>query len=381
MNQNIRRTSNRLSWMMIIYFTAVSFSSYNSVYLQSIGYDASSVGTISALLSLIGFVSTPLFGILSDKTKQYTKIIRVLLIISMLSNLLVIFFNGYYLLGINLSVIILMISAVFKTPVGALIENYCISVCNDKKINYGKFRSFGSLSFAIMCVILGIIIPKIGIMMIFPALSLVYLLVLFFVKNDGKQQPSNKKFKPSALLKNKKFISCILFTAVIAVSTQCNFTFLPYLLESIDVDTGKVGIIIGYSGLLECPILAGFQYLSKKTTLKNAYILSGLLYAVASMCYVLGKSFTFILFVASTIAGVAHGLYVVAGNNYVYQITDEDTKATAMTIYTSMASISGMIGNIVGGKIIFNSTVQTFFLIVAIASVVSCVLFYISREK
>ena len=190
------------------------------------------------------------------------------------------------------------------------------------------------------------------------------------VEKTGQHEEKGSSVK---ILQNSVFKKCLIFSLIIYISTNCTFTFLPYLFNEIGIDSSKVGLAIGYSGLVEVPFLFLFGKLARKGSLKKLYRISGMLFALESSLYFVTNSLWFLIAVVSTIRGIAHGIYVGAGNSYVYQISSESEKATAMSVYVATGSFAGIIGNIVGGWLISHYSVKAYFLIIGILiAIVSC---------
>lgn len=352
-------------FISVIYFILVSLGSYNSVYLQNEGFTVSQVGTITAILSFLGFVVTPIFGSVSDKAKSYKSVIRALLMMTAVLSFLVYLLDGQYLYSISMGVIFLIISNVFKSPVGALIENYLMVLGEENHVDYGFTRGLGSFSFAIASIVLGFVVPLIRVEFLFVLSALVCILLFCTVNLSSKKKSAEKgNSQIGNLLKNRDFIYCLLFSFFIYISANCCFTFLPYLLSEIGENSGSVGIAVGYGALVEVPVIIVTKLLSKKISIKKLFAMSGFLYFFECLFYYLSRSLFTIVAIASTIRGFAHGLFVAAGNQYVFSLAEDNQKATAMSLYTSMGLVAGMLGNVVGGRIIDTYSAKIYFLAV-----------------
>lgn len=383
---NTGKLAVRLSCISILYFILVSFGTYNSVFLKSLGLNPRQVGLFVSALSLLSLLATPVFGILSDRARHNEGIIQLLVVITFAANILTFVFDNdsgqtafYLCLGF------FALSVVFRAPLGALIENYLLFCGKRFSISYGRSRGLGSLAFSAVCVILGFVSPLVEIRYMFLAMNVIN--VVIFLLTSQRLDKGNvriekgEKISLKELFVNKRFLMAMVFSGVIYISTNCNFTFLPYLFEDIGLDVERVGLLIGYAGFVEVPILLFFDKLARRGFLKGFYAFSGLLYTAESVLYYFANSFWFLMLVVSTIRGIAHGLYVGAGNNYIYEITDEKQRATAMSVYTSMGSVAGIFGNAFGGLLIEAFSIKIYFLIIGILSAIVTVLFVRKKDQ
>lgn len=379
---NHKRIKMQLIFISAIYFILVSLGSYNSVYLQSKGYSVDQVGLITASLSLLGFIVTPLFGTISDKAKSYKSIIRLLVTITAIFSFLVFIFDGKYIFAISYGVIFLILCNVVKSPVGALIENYLMVLGDENKVDYGFVRGLGSLAFALASILLGFIVPLMKIEYLFVLTTVVCILLFLMVNLPSKKkqiQKGNTSIRD--LLSQKPYLQCLIFSLFVYISANCCFTFLPYLFTEIGENVGKVGIAVGYGALVEVPIIIITRSLIKKISIKKLYALSGFLYFFECLFYYLSQSLFMIVAISSTIRGFAHGLFVAAGNQYIYSLAEDNQKATAMSLYTSVGLIASVGGNIIGGKIIELYSAKMYFLIVGILNLLIYFWFITRKTK
>ena len=62
------------------YGTSLAALGYLTVFLQDIGMDASQIGTITAVNSVVGMVASPFWGVVSDKLRSLRKTLLICLI-------------------------------------------------------------------------------------------------------------------------------------------------------------------------------------------------------------------------------------------------------------------------------------------------------------
>ena len=359
-----------LSWT---YWFATCFCSYLTIFLQSIGWQAHDVGIINSLNSAVGVVSTPFWGTLSDKIRSLKRIIIILVITGALTYALIPYMD-YRIAGVSLLFIIIPLSGFFRTPLMSLIDNWTVRACNKHGLHFGAIRSYGSFSFGVIGLILGFVVTKMngesgnaGTKMTFLGyafFSVALLLVVLFIKDDV-QATGGKKLKLSEmkfgqLFKNYYYMTYLAYAMIIQIPLACVYSFQPYLMAEIGVNTGTIGYITGFKAFIEIPMLILMDKVRNKCPLYVLLFGAGALYMFEAFFYSISGSFTHLILI-SVLQGLGGGLYIAAGSNYVAALAPAELKATAQTLNGSMVSLAGIAGNLVGGYIIEAVGIRIFY--------------------
>ncbi len=379
----------KFAGMSTSFWFSFCFCSYLTIFLQSIGWDSARVGIINSLNSAVGVFSTPFWGTISDKLRSIKKILIILIIASAVSYFLIPFMD-ISVLGISLLFIVIPFSNFFRMPLSSLIDNWTVRACNKHGMNFGAIRSTGSISFGIIGITLGFVITRInnvtnsnlGTRLTFPMFAVtifVLLAVVASIKDDLNGGSSKRlRFRDmhfSELFKNYYYMTYLVYAMVIQVPLACVYAFLPYLLSEVNVDSATIGYITGFKAFIEVPMLLLMDRVRNKVPLYYLLFASGALYMGEALGYSLCTGFWGVLAI-STLQGLAGGLHIAAGSNYVATLAPENLKATAQTLNGSMVSLAGIIGNLAGGFIIRALGIRIFYRLAAILILVGLA-FYI----
>ena len=365
------------------FFITMTFNGYVVVFLQSIGFNAQQVGTITALNSGVGIFASPFWGTLSDKLRSLKKVIILALTVASLLFVLVPFVSRLSVWGISLLFVLLPVTMFFRMPLMSLIDNWMLRNARAEKLNYGSLRAYGALSFALAAFALGYIIPLIGVDYVFYisiifALPAIYLMV--FVKGSeddaasAKKSISFKEMQIGQLFKNYYLITYIIFTIFLRIPFQGSMIFLPFLIDEVGGDIAQLGIIMGLRALVEIPVMMIFNRLRQRFPLYMLIIVSAALFAVEFILYSTVSTFTMVI-ALSMLHGVANGLTIPAGASYVFSLAPEHLKATAQTIMASTTSIAGILGGLIGGLLIAMFSIMQFYLVIGIMLALATILY------
>ena len=370
------KLSVKYATMSFTYWFASCFGIYLTTFLVSNGWQATQVGLLNSVNSAVGAVSSPVWGTFADKIRSVKKIIITLIIAAALTFALIPFMD-WKIAGISLLFILVPLSTFFKQPLGSLVDNWTVRSCNKHGLNFGAIRSFGSISFGIVGLVLGYLIPKInaasksgmlGTTLTFPlysAFSLVLLVVVLSTKEDSyqgstKKSQSFREMHFGQLFTNYYYMTYLVYAMIIQIPLSCVFSFFSYLLKEINVDINMIGYVQGLKAFIEIPMLLLMDKVRNKVPLYYLLIASGILYLLEALFYSMAGTFTHIMLICM-LQGLAGGLHIAAGSNYVATLAPENLKATAQTLNGSMVSIAGILGNAIGGFVIQAIGIRTFY--------------------
>jgi len=374
------------------YWFATCFSMYLSAFLVSNGWHSTQVGILNSINNLIGAFSTPFWGAWSDKIRSVKKILIVLIITSAMTFGLVPFMD-WKIAGVSLLFIVIPVATFFMRPMGSLVDNWMVRGCNKFGLHFGAIRCTGSITFGIVGLSLGFLVPKIneaspsgnlGTRLTFSFYSLALMLLLIAVLTlkestfeTGKKKQSLKEMQFGKLFKNYYYITYLVYAIIIQVPLACVNSFFAFLLEEINVDVAMIGYVQGTKAFIEIPMLLLMDRIRNKCPLYYLLIASGFLYMIEAFAYSSATAFIHIMFIC-LLQGLAGGLHIAAGSNYVNTLAPSNLKATAQTLNGSMVSFAGILGNAVGGVVIEYVGVRAFYRVSSFVLLGALILYMLS---
>ncbi len=267
---------------------------YGSAYLLSIGFENAEIGVLIAVSGILAAVLQPPLALRIDRSgKRILKSVilggimaAVILSLGILLNRsLSGMFSGVCFAG-NLTVLQLLIP---------LINSLSVSGRHAARINYGFARAIGSVAYAVISYLLGIIVAEQGMevlsaLRIFAFLALAVTVAVFPVSCSKGAEIRGKKKREGFFHRYRGFGT---------VMAGCFFlylchSFLTYYNYQIVLSKGgseeTYGMIIALAAVLELPVMFGFSTLLKRASSAFWFGVSGAGYVLRGLGALLSGS-------------------------------------------------------------------------------------------
>lgn len=369
----------RFTVLQFVYWFVMAIGNYQTVYLQSRGYTASTIGLINAVLSAVTIMATPVWGMISDRIRSIRRVFLLTLIVGSVLFAFIPAIIGLPVLSAPLMLVYLSLVYFFRNPANAMMDNWLVRYSNQKGVDYGSIRSFGSLGYAICGVLIAGAVSSFGTAWTFPVCSaMMALVVAMSLRTDDAKPvapatgaPAREAFNPLTLFKNYYFTTFLAFSLLLYIVINSAAAFLPYLLEEVGVSSSRYGLITAYMATLEIPMLLAARPLRRRAPLFALCIASGFCYAAA--CLLLGTcAHSLGMIVAiETLSGVGSGLLIASAANYIYTLTPENLKATGQSIFVAVTALSGIAGNLIGGAVVDALSAPLLYCIMGVTGLIS----------
>ena len=367
-----------------IFWFSWSFGSYQTIYLQEVGFTASQLGLLNALTSILSIASVSFWGMVSDRIGSLRKVL-----ITVLAG------------GVGLFALIPLIPAglpystalffclvyVFRGSMSTYAENLLVRNSNELRLNYGLLRSVGSFLFMIGSFTISFLLPTVGVASTFwlTALLTVPAIVLTLFAREPDARPPKKgekqKLNLGELFQNRAYVSFLVFGFLLYTGTNCEGTFLPYFMADANIPSERYGIFLGARALLEIPFLLLMVRLRRRFPLRLLVMGPPLLMGME--CVLLGlwaHSFPTML-VSCCFFGLGNGLLIGSSLNYVYELAPAHLKASAQAFFAAVSSVAGILGNLTGGVVYDAVGARPFYLLVAAVFALSFAVFFLTQRK
>lgn len=356
------------------FWFATACAGFLTSYLQGQGMSSTQVGIITAANSAVAVVASPFWGMLSDKIRSIRTCLTVCIIIGGITWVCIPLVGNWVIAGTSFSMFFIPFSNFFRNPISMLKDSWVVGSANVQHLNYGAIRLWGSISYAIMSMILSLITPYIGMEWTFYlyGVTLIPLLLLCVIIKDeeedsgaqGRKHYKLREMHFGRLFRNYYFVTFIIFHIAVNVPVGTAVNFLPYLMTEIQVDTSQIGTLMGYKALLEIPMLYMMIRFRRRFSLPQLQLAAATLMGL--MCVGYGFSHNFLaLMAASTIYGLAGGVDIGTATNYIYTLAPVELKATAQTMYGSVSGLAYIGGSLAGGILIDMMGTRAFFFLAA----------------
>lgn len=363
--EKTRKSNIAFGGMQGFYYGAnCMFFGFLISYLSSKGYSYTLIGVATTIIAASTMIVQPIFGYIIDSFITPKKILRITIMASMPFSIL--FFIFIENKAITLFIIALI--SIFYVPVGGILDSWSVRL-REKGIgiNYPITRSMGSVVYSLTGLIMGMVISKIGYLIIpygYITLLIITLGFSFFAddvecKNKALKGELNEKriSFPKAfrmLISNYEYTVFLISFFFYSLGMRVIGTFITTIIEERGGTPTHLGIAFFIAAFFELPILLLFSSHIMRMKLPQIYIISLSLGLIRVLTI---NSFPIIgtVMLSQFFQGFSFGLSIPYLIEYINKTVPQNLKATAITIALSVGSgASCIIGNSLGGIIINN---------------------------
>lgn len=375
-----------LFWMT--YCMVVGFS---VTYLLSCGYSNSEAGYILASANICALILQPFLADLADHSKKINAMTILLVSIAIIFVCSI----GLFFISIR-SVVLTLIYVVMITLANAVIA-FLTSVqflmdTSKSKINFGLCRAGGSLCFAILSALMGMMIERIGMKSIPTALFIITLLIIVLCMYITRHRINDKQTTGSTLEKrqssslfiffreNPKFmiLSVAMLFIYYAHAFITNFTIS--IVRNVGGNHREMGYLIAFMALMELPGMIGFKEISRRFKVSSLLLFSMIMFSVKAIIVWLSPSLITLTF-GFALQVVSFALYIPASVQYANIIIDEKDTVKAQMMFNFMQAGGAVFSSIIGGWLIDFSGISHALLVGAILSCIGTMIAFMGIQN
>ena len=375
-----------LFWMT--YCMVVGFS---VTYLLSCGYSNSEAGYILASANICALILQPFLADLADHSKKINAMTILLISIAIIFVCSI----GLFFISIR-SAVLTLIYIVMITLANAVIA-FLTSVqflmdTSKSKINFGLCRAGGSLCFAILSALMGIMIERIGMKSIPTVLFIVTLLIIVLCMYITRHRINDKQTTGSTLEKrqssslfvffreNPKFmiLSVAMLFIYYAHAFITNFTIS--IVRNVGGNHREMGYLIAFMALMELPGMIGFKEISRRFKVSSLLLFSMIMFSVKAIIVWLSPSLITLTF-GFALQVVSFALYIPASVQYANIIIDEKDAVKAQMMFNFMQAGGAVFSSIIGGWLIDFSGISHALLVGAILSCIGTMIAFMGIQN
>lgn len=332
-----------------VYMADAVYSTFIPVYLDNVGFDEAMIGILLSIGPLIAIMFQPLWGIASDRAKAKNYIIQILLIISA-------FIILAYRISSNFWYMLFVITAfsVFYIPIKSLTDAIAIELSESTQTQFGRIRLGGSLGYAVMSVIGGILAEKYlnSIFLLYFGISMGALIILRKLPEVKGYQHDGSKASPLEIIQGNKLALFIIFNFILSMTFGFNATFFPIYFQRMGASRALLGWAMFIATLGEIPFLLFADKIAEKFGIYTIFMLSGIAFSIRWLLMGLATDIYMILLV-QLLSGLNLIVLSFSTITYINSNVKKELKATAQVIAVTFGiSIPIMLGSVAGGFLI-----------------------------
>lgn len=343
------------------------FYTYMALYLKDAGLTGTQIGIILAVLPFAGFLTQPLWGLLSDLLQLHRVILALACFALAITAYCYTLSSSFgWLLGCTLAL------AVLRSPVGALCDALALDylASEGRRHEYGSLRMWGSFGFAVAALATGALV--IGrslhlILYLYAATMLMMGAACLSLPHQRRAVRPTLRAGRAVLLANPVLLKLLFGTLLIGMTLGIVNSYQIVYLADINAPGWVSGMIFALGGLLEVPLMAWAATLIRRWGLR-AVLIGGV--AVLPPRWLLYMVITDPLLVLPTQAlhSLAMLSLLVAAVLFVDQQLGESWRATGQSLYqATLHGVGSTIGLLGAGVLYERAGITAVWLACAVA--------------
>ncbi|GGB47794.1 MFS transporter [Fictibacillus barbaricus] len=351
MTKTFDQTSISLKGFYLLSFFGLGslFPLLGVYFKEEVGLSGTEIGTLMSIGPVVMIFAQPLWGIVTD----YTRRPRSVLVFSLV--LTAAFGYSIYLLESYIWLIALLI--VFSFMQSALVpvsDSILLNYVQKENKQYGNYRLFGAIGFAIAVYMAGRLAEAFGTRVIFYMFIAVLILCVLFVFKMPKENQSLKtdlKKGIDQLIKMPSFLVFLSATFLVFGPIFANNFYFGFYIQEAGGTLAGVGLAFLLAAGSEAPFMKFAGFTIKKWGMMHIMIFAAAISAARWTFYFFEPSFPVVL-LTTVVQGFSVGLFIPAAMDYVRTNTPIEVRVTAVSLYTAVGNgLGSWFCTFVGGVI------------------------------
>lgn len=335
------------------------YAPFFNVYLLSLGFSGTQMGILAAVFPLFALGVSPGLSALADQRGWRRQLLRL----SLLGWALVLFLFHFPTTFVPMLLLVILESAM-RSPALPIADGLIARMAVRHQLNFGDMRLWGSLGFAAVSILSGIIWQRTGYSYMFMAAAIAVLPALFIARKleEGEVAEGNGRRSARFLAQDKGIITLIASAFLLGIALFGTYIFIGVYIKHLGGTDTHVGLLFGLSALAEVPIMRYSGAIIRKLEGSRALLLAMVLMFVATLGNAVAWS-PVSLIAFNLFRGIGYGLFVVVMVQMLNERAPEGWNSTAQSMFQAAffglaplltSPINGKIYDLWGGGLLFS---------------------------
>jgi PPP family 3-phenylpropionic acid transporter len=351
-----------MRWYYFLWTGAGGFlSPFVTLFYKARGFSGTEIGLLSTFGVVIGMLAAPVWGRWGDASRHPRRLIMVALLGSACFALL----RGIQSLFWTVSIFIVL-DALIGSGASSLSVVQAVAAADGEKSGFGSVRLWGSLGWAAVTPLAGLLIERLGLYVPFAgyaAMLAAAVTVLFFMRGAAKPKTPEERAARipirrmiAMLARSRRMVAAALAFTTVWIATNGRSQFETLYMNQLGARAGLIGIANTVSALFEVPFMLLADRLIIRHGSGRILRLSLLAQAASFLPIVLLPSIPS-FFILRIMASIALSFNVPAYYNYLVENAPEGQGGTAVSLFDVTlrsavgllaAPLSGILFDLVG---------------------------------
>ncbi|OGI46814.1 MAG: MFS transporter [Candidatus Muproteobacteria bacterium RBG_16_65_34] len=371
----------RLSGFYLFYFATLgALVPYWGLYLQSIGFAPSEIGSLMALLMVTRIVAPNIWAWIADHRERRMRVVRLASFLSVVAFAGVFAGRSFWWLA----AVLLGFSFFWQASL-PLLEVLVMNHTGARPGAYGRVRVWGSIGFIASVVALGPVVDARGPWWVLPTILTLVLGIWLFSLVLPESEARGRAPHPEPLLKVILRPEVLVFLTVcflMQVSHGPYYTFYSIYLESYGYSKTLIGALWAFGVVCEIGVFLLMPWILARANLRTVLLVSFLLAAARWLLIGWFPQNLPILIAAQALHAATFGTFHAAGMQMVYRFFTGRHQHRGQAIYSSASfGIGGAVGSFYSGHAWATlGPAMTFGIAAAAAGIAFVVAFFLLKK-
>ena len=335
------------------------------VFLQARGYSSGEIGVILALGHGLGLLIQPVTAAAADRAKTPLTVMTAMAVAAIIMLAALLSTPGQNLLVAGAYVAFLAISVALQPLVNAFafyLER------RGPAVPFGFCRGIGSLSYALLSSLLGVLTVRVGAQVI-PAAGLVVVMGMlvimgWFARMTGTQEAASRE-KPAQTAESETgqinktpFLLFLVGTALIFTCHAFINNFMIQVVQGVGGNSDDMGFLNSYIAVLELPVMWIFDRLCRRFSCRGMLRVAAVFFVVKGVLTALTGTLRG-LYGALFFQLLSFPLFTPASVRYVGELVSAERINRAQASVTAMITVGNICASAAGGLIIDSFGLKT----------------------
>ena len=336
---------------------------YGAVYLTSKNFSYTQVGIYIASANILASIIQPLVASYADKPDSIN--IKNIILLFSISPLILLNISLIDSVSNSFIALAYIITLTFSMAIQPLLTAITIHLNNagNSSVEFGVSRGIGSLTYAIISLLLGFLIRGFSSDIIVYTSIIAYVVFLIFlfltplkkernihveeVINDDFTRQSMGKF----IVKYKYFFLSMLATLLIFTQYNIQNNYWVKTVESIGGNENNLGTVIAIGAFAEIPILVNYTKIKNKFKLKDLILFSALMFIIKALSLYLIQNI-YLIYLSQLMQALSFAIFFPSIVYYTSSVIEEKDMVKGQAFLASSVTLATVLGSLVGGILI-----------------------------
>ncbi len=354
--------------LYVFAFVAVGATApYMPVYFESIGLPLDAIGLVAALAALCSLIAAPAWGVLADQALGARAALVIAAIIAAICAL------GVALADTAVVAVLIWITYWLAfAGIAPVLDAFALDQVGNH--GYSRLRVWGSASFVVAAVVVGVLIEQtqirsLFVVLIFSLLAATVLAALLPARTKVRSASTERRLSGLRVVLRTPVLMAFVGAALVvfSASTMINGFYSIYLV-SLNAPTALVGSAWALGAIVEVPLMVAFPLLSARFGVSRLLVVGAVCLLLRALVVVVATD-PLIVVAAMALHGAGFALMLVGGVTYVAARASHGSAATAQGVLAGVVfGLAQAIGPGIAGVIAGATSIQAMFGVAAVAS-------------